>query len=79
MKKYKDFDDFWERSGILETDAFLAIMEECGFTKDNVPQALKSWARTIWALSGEAAETEARLKRKGIFKILFKKHGKSKN
>ena len=79
MKKYKDFDDFWERSGILETDAFLAISQECGFPKDNVPQALKSWARTIWALSGEAAEMETKLGRRNIFKILFKKHGKSKN
>ena len=52
MAVWKIFEEFWENSGILETDAFTYIAETCGFTKDNVPQALQSWARTIWGLSG---------------------------
>ena len=52
MAVWKTFEEFWENSGILETDAFTCIAETCGFTKDNVPQALQSWARTIWGLAG---------------------------
>ena len=52
MAVWKTFEEFWENSGILETDAFRCIAETCGVTKDNVPQALQSWARTIWALAG---------------------------
>lgn len=52
MALWKTFEEFWENSGILETDAFICIAETCGFTKDNVPQALQSWARTIWGLAG---------------------------
>ena len=52
MALWKTFEEFWENSGILETDAFRCIAETCGFTKDNVPEALQSWARTIWGLSG---------------------------
>ena len=52
MALWKTFEEFWENSGILETDAFICISETCGFTKDNVPQALQSWARTIWGLAG---------------------------
>lgn len=52
MALWKTFEEFWENSGILETDAFRCISETCGFTKDNVPEALQSWTRTIWGLSG---------------------------
>ena len=52
MAVWKIFEEFWENSDILETDAFTCITETCGFTKDNVPQALQSQVRTIWGLSG---------------------------
>ena len=52
MAVWKIFKEFWENSGILETDAFTCIAETCEFTKDNVLQALQSQSRTIWRLSG---------------------------
>lgn len=52
MVVWKIFEEFQENSGILETDAFTCIAETYGFTKNNIPQALQSWARTIQGLSG---------------------------
>ena len=68
MSIWNTFEEFWENSGILETDAFNAIADECGFTKDNVPQALKSWARTIYGLVGEHEEFKHRLNRNRLWK-----------
>ena len=52
MAKWKEFEDFWENSGILETDDFYDLCNKYGFTKDNVPDSLKGLIRSVWALSG---------------------------
>lgn len=47
----KTFEEFWENSGILETDAFECITKNFNFKKETVPEVIKSWARTIWSLA----------------------------
>lgn len=45
---FKDFKDFWENSGILETDSYRCIAETYEFTKDNIPQAFESFGRNCF-------------------------------
>ena len=42
---YKDFEEYWEKSGILDTDSYRCIAETYEFTKENIPQAFKSFGR----------------------------------
>ncbi len=46
---FKDFEDFWNNSGILETDSYRCIAETYEFTKDNIPQAFKSFGRNCFS------------------------------
>ena len=52
MANWKRFEDFWNTSGILETDDFYDLCKEFGFDKDNVPEILRGLIKTVWALSG---------------------------
>lgn len=52
MAGWKRFEDFWNTSGILETDDFYELSKEFSFDKDNVPEALRGLIKTVWALSG---------------------------
>lgn len=45
---YKDFDDFWKNSGILETDSYRCIAETYEFNKENIPQAFQSFGRNCY-------------------------------
>jgi hypothetical protein len=45
---FKDFKDFWNNSGILETDSYRCISETYEFTKDNIPQAFESFGRNCF-------------------------------
>lgn len=49
---YKDFEDFWENSGVTNADSYRCIAETYEFTKENVPQAFKSFARNCFGLAG---------------------------
>lgn len=46
---FKDFEDFWKNSGILDTDSYRCIAETYEFTKDNIPQAFESFGRNCYA------------------------------
>ena len=52
---YKDFEDFWKNSGILDTDSYRCIAETYEFTKDNIPQAFKSFGRNCYTFGREEA------------------------
>ena len=45
---FKDFEDFWKNSGILDTDSYRCIAETYEFTKDNIPQAFESFGRNCY-------------------------------
>lgn len=45
---FKDFEDFWENSGILDTDSYRCISETYEFTKENIPQAFQSFGRNCY-------------------------------
>ena len=45
---FKDFEDFWKNSGILETDSYRCISETYEFSKDNIPQAFESFGRNCF-------------------------------
>jgi hypothetical protein len=45
---FKDFEDFWNNSGILDTDSYRCIAETYEFTKDNIPQAFESFGRNCY-------------------------------
>lgn len=52
MARWKEFENFWNTSGILETDDFRDLSKEFGFDKDNAPETLRGLIKTVWALSG---------------------------
>jgi len=45
---FRDFEDFWKNSGILETDSYKCISETYEFAKDNIPQAFESFGRNCF-------------------------------
>ena len=45
---YKNFEDWWENSGIKETDSYCCIEKTYEFTKENIPQAFESFARNCY-------------------------------
>lgn len=45
---YKDFEDWWEHSGIKETDSYCCIAQTYQFDEESVPQAFKSFARNCY-------------------------------
>lgn len=45
---FKNFEDFWKNSGILDTDSYRCISETYQFTKDNIPQAFESFGRNCF-------------------------------
>lgn len=45
---FKDFEDFWKNSGVLDTDSYRCIAETYEFTKDNIPQAFESFGRNCY-------------------------------
>lgn len=45
---FKDFEDFWKNSGILDTDSYRCISETYEFTKENIPQAFESFGRNCF-------------------------------
>ena len=52
---FKDFEDFWKNSGILDTDSYRCIAETYEFTKDNIPQAFESFGRNCFTFGREEA------------------------
>lgn len=50
---FKDFEDFWNNSGILDTDSYRCIAETYEFTKENIPQAFKSFGRNCFSFGKE--------------------------
>lgn len=69
---YKDFDDFWKNSGILETDSYRCIAETYEFTKDNIPQAFESFGRNCftWGQS-ESFEQGRKFGRKDMVETML--------
>lgn len=45
---FKDFEDFWNNSGILETDSYRCIAETYEFTKDYIPQAFENFGKNCF-------------------------------
>jgi len=45
---FKDFEDFWKNSNILDTDSYRCIAETYQFNKDNIPQAFESFGRNCF-------------------------------